>query len=296
MEKLGDRHQPDGRPQNVFEQVPVPWIQPLNPPSLKDFDPVAPMLELRQVTHWFGQFCALAEINLQIYPGERVAVVGASGAGKSTLIRLLNGTLRPTQGEVHVLGRNLAQLSLRRLRQVQCQIGTVYQQFDLVRPLQVIHNVNAGHLGRWPLWKAALSLLFPLEVETAVQALAQVGIADKLYEPTHQLSGGQQQRVALARVLAQNPALILADEPISNLDCQMSQVVMDVLQQLSVTQGKTLVMSLHDLAFARSHCDRLIGLRQGRVMFDLHSADLTQYQLQALFNSSPDDADGTLDD
>lgn len=159
-----------------------------------------PLFELKQVSHQFGDFQALKGVNLQIFPGDRVALVGSSGAGKSTLIRLLNGTLRPTEGEVWALGRNLNQLKPARLRQVQQQIGTVYQQFHLVDNLRVIHNVNAGHLGRWSLFKALLSLLVPLEVETATQALAQVGIAEKLYAITRDLSGGQQQRVALARV------------------------------------------------------------------------------------------------
>lgn len=245
--------------------------------------PVLPLLELKQVTHWYGPRCALANLNFQIHPGERVGLVGASGAGKSTLIRLLNGTLRPAQGEVTVLGQNLATLSPSRLRRVQRQIGTVYQHLHLIHPLPVIHNVNAGHLSRWPFWKAALSLVFPLEVETAAQALAQVGIPEKLYEPTAHLSGGQQQRVALARVLVQNPSLILADEPISNLDQQTRQDVMDLLHWLSHTQGKTLVMSLHDLEIARRYCDRLIGLRQGEMIFDLRSEDISDLKLQQLF-------------
>ena len=245
--------------------------------------PVLPLLELKQVTHWYGSRCALANLNLQIYPGERVGLVGVSGAGKSTLIRLLNGTLRPTQGEVAALGHNLATLSPSRLRRVQGQIGTVYQHFQLIHPLPVIHNVNAGHLSRWPFWKAALSLVFPLEVETAAQALAQVGIPEKLYEPTAHLSGGQQQRVALARVLVQNPSLILADEPISNLDQQTRREVMELLHWLSQTQGKTLVISLHDLAIARRYCDRLIGLRQGQIIFDASSGDVSDSKLKQLF-------------
>lgn len=246
----------------------------------------APIFELKNVTKRFGQFQALTDINLQIRAGERVALVGSSGAGKSTLISLLNGTLQPTSGEVWVLDRNLTQLRPKSLRQVQRQIGTVYQQFHLVNNLRVIHNVNAGHLGRWSFLKAALSLLWPLEVETAAKALSQVGILEKLYERTDRLSGGQQQRVAIARVLVQNPTAILADEPISSLDPERSREIMDLLRQMSQETGKTLVTSLHAIEFARSHYQRIIGLQQGRILFDTPAQDLSETTLNQLYDLS----------
>jgi phosphonate transport system ATP-binding protein len=245
-----------------------------------------PIFELKNVTQQFGSFQSLVDINLQIQAGDRVALVGSSGAGKSTLISLLNGTLLPTQGEVWVLGRNLAQLRPKVLRQVQRQIGTVYQQFHLVDNLRVIHNVNAGHLGRWSFLKAAASLLVPMDVETAFTALAQVGIPEKLYERTDKLSGGQQQRVAIARVLVQNPTAILADEPISSLDPERSREIMDLLRQLSQDTGKTLVTSLHAIEFARSHYQRIIGLRQGRILFDTPAEALSDSMIEELYHLS----------
>ena len=243
----------------------------------------SPIFELKNVTKLFGSFPALTDINLQIKTGERVALIGSSGAGKSTLFSLLNGTLQPTKGQVWALGRNLSGLRPKLLRQVQRQIGTVYQQFHLVDNLRVIHNVNAGHLGRWSFPKAALSLLRPLEVDTAAQALAQVGIAEKLYERTDRLSGGQQQRVAIARVLVQNPTAILADEPISSLDPERSREIMDILRQLSQETGKTLVTSVHTIEFARSHFQRIIGLKQGRIFFDLAAKDLSDKVIEELY-------------
>ncbi|NJR51791.1 MAG: phosphonate ABC transporter ATP-binding protein [Leptolyngbyaceae cyanobacterium CSU_1_3] len=237
----------------------------------------SPLFTLQNVCQQFGQFLALSDINLQIYPGERVALVGSSGAGKSTLLRLLNGTLHPTQGEIWAMERNLQDLNARSLRQIQRQIGTIYQQLHLVDNLRVIHNVNAGHLGRWSFLKALVSLIVPLEVKTATQALAQVGIPEKLYERTDRLSGGQQQRVAIARVLVQDPLVILADEPIASLDPALSRDVMDLLKNLS-QPPRTLIVSLHDVDFARSHCDRMIGLRQGRILFDA-SPDLVSPQM-----------------
>lgn len=245
-----------------------------------------PIIEVKRITQTFNQFVALENINLTVHAGERVALVGASGAGKSTLLRLLNGTLRATQGEVWVLGRDIARLNPKRLRQVQREIGTVYQQFHLVNTLRVIHNVNAGHLGRWSLWKAALSLIYPLEIETAYHALKQVGISDKIYARTDTLSGGQQQRVALARVLVQNPTIILADEPIASLDPQLSLEMMDLLRDLCLYRGKTLVVSLHSVEFVRSHCDRVIGLHQGKIAFDLPVNEVSEALLTNIYQTT----------
>jgi phosphonate transport system ATP-binding protein len=239
----------------------------------------SPLFALQNVCQQFGQFLALSNISLQVYPGERVALVGPSGAGKSTLLRLLNGTLHPTQGEIWVMERNLQDLNARSLRQIQRQIGTIYQQLHLVDNLRVIHNVNAGHLGRWSFLKALVSLIVPLEVKTATQALVQVGIPEKLYERTDRLSGGQQQRVAIARVLVQDPLVILADEPIASLDPELSREVMDLLKNLT-QPPRTLIVSLHDVEFARSYCDRMIGLRQGRILFDA-SPDLVSPPMMA---------------
>ncbi|MGG6296479.1 phosphonate ABC transporter ATP-binding protein [Leptolyngbya sp. AN02str] len=242
-----------------------------------------PLVELRQVTQRFGPFTALSHMSLQLYAGERVALVGSSGAGKSTLLALLNGTLVPTQGDVWVLGANLGRLSERQRRRIQRQVGTIYQQFHLVDPLRVVHNVNAGHLGRWPWWKAALSLAYPLEREAAIAALNRVGIPEKLYARTDSLSGGQQQRVAIARVLVQNPQIILADEPVSSLDPERSREVMDLLRNLVIEDGKTLVVSLHSVELARSYCDRMIGLRQGHIVFDAPTQHISDDMLARLY-------------
>lgn len=241
------------------------------------------LFELHNVTRMFGSFRALTDVSLCIEAGERVALVGPSGAGKSTLLALLNGSLLPTQGSVKVLGRETASLSPSVLRQTQSQIGTIYQQFHLVDGLSVIHNVNAGQLGRWSLLKSIASLAHPLDIDTAARALAQVGIAEKIYERTDSLSGGQQQRVALARVLVQNPAAILADEPISNLDPERGREIMDLLRELCDTLNKTLVAAVHAIDFAPTHFQRVIGLRHGSVLFDLPAHQLTQDKIDALY-------------
>lgn len=241
-----------------------------------------PVFELVDVTQQFGEFSALMNISLQVFAGERIALVGSSGAGKSTLIKLLNGTLQPTSGTVNIFGQNVRQLTARQLRRSQRQIGTVYQQFHLVDTLKVIHNVNAGHLGRWSIAKALWSLVIPQDVKTAHQALTQLGIPEKLYTRTDQLSGGQQQRVALARVLVQNPLAILADEPIASLDPERGREILELLCQICQSD-RTLVVSLHVPELAKLYCDRIIGLRQGHIMFDCTAAEVCEEQMTALY-------------
>ncbi|MDA0866636.1 MAG: ATP-binding cassette domain-containing protein, partial [Cyanobacteria bacterium] len=150
-----------------------------------------------------------------------------------------------------------------------------------------IHNVNAGHLGRWSAPKAALSLAWPQAVETAANALEQVGLLDKLYARTDLLSGGEQQRVAIARMLVQDPQVVLADEPIASLDPARAHDLMALLRDWCVQAGKTLVVSLHEVAFAQTYCDRLIGLRQGQLVFDAPVAQVSDSMLQGLYQLAP---------
>ena len=176
-------------------------------------------------------------------------------------------------------------LNGRELRRLQSQIGTIYQQFHLVDSLQVVHNVNAGHLSEWSFLKSVVSLVKPLEVDRAYSALDRVGIPEKLFERTSQLSGGQQQRVAIARVMIQNPQVILADEPVSSLDPVRGQNIIKLLVELSQNSGKTLIASLHAIEFALSHFQRIIGLKFGRLYFDLPADQVTQSLIKELYSS-----------
>jgi len=211
---------------------------------------------------------ALEGIDLVVRAGERVALVGPSGAGKSTLLRLCTGAVRPDAGEVEVLGRPLARLGAAELGAVRRRVGTIHQRLHLVGRLRVVHNVNAGRLGRWSTWRALSSLVRPREVESARAALARTGIADKLLARTDELSGGEQQRVALARVLVQDPDLVLADEPVSSLDPARADEVMRLLCETVAGPQRALLVSLHDFELAARRCDRVVGLRAGRVVFD----------------------------
>ena len=216
-----------------------------------------------------GPEVALADVTLRVGRGERVALIGPSGAGTTTLFRILNLTLRPTEGTLRVDGSDGARLDGAGLRRLRRRIGTVYQQHNLVGRLRVVHNVLAGHLGRWSTARALLSLAVPQEVESAAVALDRVGIADKLYARTDTLSGGQQQRVAIARVLVQDPDVILGDEPVSSVDPSLATSLVGLLSDLSSSTGKTLLMNLHSVDLALAFFPRIVGVRQGRVAFDL---------------------------
>ncbi len=218
---------------------------------------------------------ALDDVTLRIAAGERVAVVGPSGAGKSTVLALANTSLAPTAGSVHLFGSNPSELDAPGLRAIRVRVGTIHQQLHLAGPLRVVHNVNAGHLGRWSPWRAWLSLLRPAGLDEVRAALESLGVGDKLWERTDTLSGGERQRVAIARVLLQNAELLLADEPVSALDPQRSREVLDLLCGVADEGGRTLLVSLHAFDLAVEYFDRVVGLRDGRLLFDRPASEVT---------------------
>lgn len=233
-----------------------------------------PAIELDGVTVRYAATVALSAVSLTVAPGERVGVIGPSGAGKSTLIGLLNGIVAASSGQVRVFGQDPARASGPELRRHRARVGTVHQHLALVGPLRVIHNVNAGRLGTWSLPASLWSLVRPQGVPEARTALARVGLAERLFDRTDTLSGGQQQRVALARVVLQDPDLILADEPLAALDPALSVEMLTLLTAIVADHPRTLVASLHNFELARRFCDRLVGLQGGCILFDLPAGDV----------------------
>ncbi len=211
-------------------------------------------------------------------------MVGPSGAGKTTIIGLANGTVLPTSGRVEVAGIDSTLLDRRQNRHVRQRVATVHQDFALVSSLRVIHNVASGRLGQWSTFRAIKSLIRPPHREEVYAVLEQVGIAEKLWERTDSLSGGQMQRVAIARALFQDPDLLLADEPVSSLDPARSKAVLDVLVQVTVDKpGRSLVASLHDAPLAKSYFDRIVGISNGKIVFDLPASEVSSDRLDALY-------------
>jgi phosphonate transport system ATP-binding protein len=246
-----------------------------------------PAVVLQAVQVRFGTVLAVDRVSFTVLAGERVALVGPSGAGKSTLLALCTAAVWPTSGSVEVLGETLGTSTTRRLTAVRRRVGTLHQRLHLVGRLRVVHNVNAGRLGGWPWWRALFSLVRPLEVAAAEEALARTGIGDKVFVRTEELSGGEQQRVALARLLVQDPELVLADEPVSSLDPARAEEVMRLLCETVTGRERTLLVSLHDPDLALRHCDRVIGVRAGRVLFDRPAAAVTAELRDQLYALEP---------
>lgn len=249
-----------------------------------------PAYELRELKKVFADgTVAVDGISLTVGAGEQIAVIGPSGAGKTTLFRLLNLTLRPTSGSLGIAGVNVAGLSDQALRRQRQRIGTIYQMHNLVGRLRVVHNVLAGNLGRWSTARALSSLWRPRDSEAAWRALVQVGIPEKLYARTDELSGGQQQRVALARVLVQDPAIVLADEPVSSVDPSLAVTIVTLLRDLAHESRKTLLMNLHSVDLALGYFPRIVGVRDGRIHFDLSPEQVTAELLRGLYAGHRDD-------
>ncbi len=244
-----------------------------------------PQYHLEGVRKVFGrQQVALEGFDLEVARGERVALIGPSGAGKTTLFRMLNCTIRPTSGRLRIDGEEVRDLYGRRLRQMRCRIGTIYQQHNLVPRLRVVHNVLSGRLGRWSLPGSLASLARPAHLEAAHRALAAVGIAEKLFSRTDELSGGQQQRVAIARVLMQDPEVILADEPVSSVDPSLAETIIKLLITISDDTRKTLMVNLHSTDLALSFFPRVVGMKQGVKLFDTAAAQVTPELLRELYS------------
>ena len=240
------------------------------------------LLDHVSLTHANG-FTALADVSLAAGRGERIAIIGPSGAGKTTLLRVLGASLRPTDGSLSLLEADPWAMPSAALRHLRARIGVVHQAPPLPPRQRVVTAVLAGRLGQWPLWKSLASLLYPLDIAGAKAALAQLDIGDRLFDRCDRISGGQLQRVGIARVLYQRPELILADEPVSALDPTLAQQAVRALLHDAEARGATLVASLHAVDLALAEFPRIVGIRDGRVAFDLPSAQVTELLLHELY-------------
>jgi len=223
---------------------------------------------VHNVTKMFGQKAAVDAVSFNVEAPAMIGVIGRSGAGKSTLLRMLNRLTDATSGEVLFDGRDVLQLRGAEKRAWQSQCAMIFQQFNLVPRMDVVSNVLHGTLNRRSTLATVFNLYPKADIHRAIDILDRLGIADQAAKRAEALSGGQQQRVAIARALMQDPKIILADEPIASLDPMNAQVVMDALHRIQHEDGRTVIVNLHTLDTARRYCDRVIGMRDGRIVFD----------------------------
>ncbi|GAX03073.1 phosphonate ABC transporter ATP-binding protein [Secundilactobacillus pentosiphilus] len=227
------------------------------------------MLTVNHLTKSYdGEKMSLTDVSFSVRPGEVTVIIGPSGAGKTTILRSINQLIRDDDGEILFDDTDMRQLNRRQLRQARCRIGMIFQNYNLIEPLTAIENVLHGCLGTKSNLAGIFSMYRNREKEEALQLLQKVGLGEFAYQQCRNLSGGQKQRVGIARALMQRPKIILCDEPIASLDPKSTVTVMDILRDLAVNDGISVLINLHQVDIARKYADHVIGINNGQVVFD----------------------------
>lgn len=226
---------------------------------------------------------ALKNVSFEVADGEFLVILGLSGAGKSTLLRCINRIIEPTEGRIIWDGTDITAASGEELRRIRRQIGFIFQEFNLVERASVLTNVLSGRLGYVNPWLSLIHRFPRQEVERAMRNLERVGIADLAAKRADELSGGQRQRVGIARALMQEPRLMLADEPVASLDPVLAHSILRYLEQLNREDGITIICSLHFLDLVRRYGTRVVGLRDGQVVFEGHPEEITDERFKEIY-------------
>jgi phosphonate transport system ATP-binding protein len=244
-----------------------------------------PLLEVRRLVKCYKNVRALDDVSFTVRRGEFIAVIGPSGSGKTTLVRCVNRLIDASAGSILFDGQDLLGLKRARLRRARARIGMVFQHYNLVTRLTVIENVLHGRLGYKTDLEGILGIYSEAEKEKAVEVLRMLDLQEHVYKRCDQLSGGQKQRVGIARALVQDPALILCDEPISSLDPSSSKKIMDHLRKIQRELGITVLANLHQVDIARKYAERILGLREGRIVFDGPPAELGRDMIEEIYGA-----------
>ena len=247
------------------------------------------VLRLEQVSKSYGRGrAALEEVSFQLQAGEFVAVIGSSGAGKSTLLRSINQLQPVSSGDIWLGGESVVQARGKKLRQLRRRIGMVFQNYNLVYRLSVLQNVLHGRLGYMGTLAGMFGRYSEADKERAIRLLQELQLGEFLYHRAGELSGGQKQRVGIARAFMQDLELLLCDEPIASLDPSSARIIMDMLQRMVQERGITCLVNLHQIEVARQYATRVIGLRQGKVVFDGPPAALTEDWVERIYGVASD--------
>ena len=240
-------------------------------------------LEVKNLIFNYGEKNILNDISFEVPNGDFVAIVGKSGAGKSTLLRCLNLLNKPQSGEIIITGENIVQFNRTRLKRIRRDIAFIFQDYNVLDNLYTVENVLTPYLVK----KSVLGLLLGYtkkEYNEGVDFLKQVGLEDEAFKKSKYLSGGQKQRVAIAKALAQNPKILLADEPVSSLDEKNTTLIMDTFKKLNEENGITVLINLHDVNLAKKYSTKILGLKDGKVLFYKDSEKVTKDEFEELYN------------
>ncbi len=229
---------------------------------------------------------AMDHINLTIDDGDYLCIIGLSGAGKSTLLRSINRLNDITEGEILIDGKSITKANKKELREIRTHIGLISQQFNLVKRSTVQKNILSGKLGTYSTLKSVFGLFSKEDYERVNEVLEKVGLADKLQSRCDELSGGQQQRVCIARTLFQDASIVLADEPVASLDPVTSNKVLGDLKMINETMGRTVIVNIHSVELAKHYATRIIGLQDGKLVFDGTPAELTDEKLKEIYKGN----------
>lgn len=225
----------------------------------------------------------LVDINLNINKGEFISIIGLSGAGKSTLLRSINRLNEISEGNIVIDGKSITKANKKELRQMRTLIAMIFQNFNLVKRNTVQKNVISGRLGYYSTLKSILGLFKKEDYDLVIDALKRVDLSDKLHSRCDELSGGQLQRVSIARSIVQQANIILADEPVASLDPITTNKIMEDLKKINKELGKTIIINVHSVELARNYSSRIIGLKQGKLVFDGTPKDATDEVLKSIY-------------
>lgn len=251
------------------------------------------MLDVKELAKTYpGGDHALRSVSFTVEGHDAVFIIGPSGAGKSTLLRCINRLVEPDRGEVRLDGVEVTALRGQALRQARCGMGMIFQEFNLVERLTVMENVLSGRLGYVSLWQAWRRRFPPADVDAAFATLARVGLGGFERKRADELSGGQRQRVGIARALVQRPKILLVDEPTSSLDPRTSESVMRLIVDLAAEDRIPALVNIHDVPLARAFAKRIIGLREGEIVYDGPVSDLTRAALETIYGGALLEAGG----
>jgi phosphonate transport system ATP-binding protein len=246
----------------------------------------------RLAKRWPNGTIALCDVNLRVEPQEFVAILGGSGAGKSTLLRCVARLIEPSEGRVVVDGVDVTAAKGAALTKARARVGFVFQQFNLVPKYTALENVLLARVARRSFWQGMLGRFSDEDRAIARSALERVGLADKLDAPARELSGGQQQRVAVARAFAQEPRLLLADEPTASLDPRLAEVVLELLRDYGRSNNVAVLVNVHAIEHARTFATRVVGLQKGAVVFDGPSSALDERAIETIYGAKERADDG----